>query len=351
MLRPLARSPRVRQGLNVMVSSLSGLALLAVAATGCRQDAPTDRVRVSGHVEADDVQLAAEVGGRILELSIAEGDRVLAAQVIARLDTRDAQLTVARLRADRAQADAQLRLLLAGSRQEDIRQAAAQVTAAEADISAAESELLNAQADLDRYEALLKANAGSRKARDDAQARRDVARDRVSATRQRATATAEAAAGVKAGARREEIDAARARVAIVDAQIAAAEKTIADATVTAPAAGSITSKLVNVGEIVAPRAPLAVMTDLDHAWAEVFVDEPLVPRIVLGQPATLYTDAGGSGLPGKVTFISPKAEFTPRNVQTAEERSRLVYRIKVTTDNSKGVLKPGMPIEAELPLR
>lgn len=325
--------------------------LLTIAAAGCRQDAPADRARVSGHVEADDVQLAAEVGGRLLELTVAEGDRVAAGQVIARLDTRDAELAITRLRAERAQADAQLRLLLAGSRDEDIRQANAQVTAAEADISAAESEQRNAQADLDRYDALLRANAGSRKARDDAQARRDVARDRVAALRQRARAAAEGAARVRAGARREEIEAARARVAAVDAQIATYDKAVADAAVTAPSAGTITSKLVNVGEIVAPRAPLAVMTDLDHAWGEVFVDEPLVPRLVLGQKATLYTDAGGEGLPGTVTFISPKAEFTPRNVQTAEERSRLVYRVKVTVDNSKGVLKPGMPVEADLPLR
>ena len=141
MLRHRIETLRIRQGVG-------GLALLALAAAGCRQDAPTDRVRVSGHVEADDVQLAAEVGGRVLELTIAEGDRVTAGQVIARLDTRDAQLAVARLRADRAQADAQLRLLLAGSRNEDIRQASTQATAAEADIAAAESELLNAQADL-----------------------------------------------------------------------------------------------------------------------------------------------------------------------------------------------------------
>jgi len=297
------------------------------------------------------VQLSAEVGGRVLELTIAEGDRVTPGQVIARLDARDAALTIARLRADRAQADAQLRLLQAGSRPEDVRQADAQVTAAEADVGAAQAELVNAQADLDRYESLLKANAGSRKARDDAQARRDVARDRVAGARQRARAASEGAARVKAGARREEIEAARARVAVVDAQIASSQKAVDDAVVIVPGAGMITSKLVNVGEIVAPRTPLAVMTDLDHAWGEVFVDEPLVPRLVLGQPATLYNDAGGEGLPGKVTFISPKAEFTPRNVQTAEERSRLVYRIKVTVDNSKGVLKPGMPVEAELPLR
>jgi HlyD family secretion protein len=342
---------RVGSGSVRFGSAVGVLMLLAMATASCRQEAPTNRVRVSGHVEADDVQLAAEVGGRVLELSVAEGDRVTAGQVIARLDTRDAELAIARMRAERAQADAQLRLLLAGSRQEDIRQAEAQVTAAQADIAGAESELRNAEADLERYESLLRANAGSRKARDDAQARRDVARDRVTALRQRARATAETSARVKAGARREEVDAARARVAAVDAQIATYDKAIADAAVKAPSAGMITSKLVNVGEIVAPRAPLAVMTDLDHAWGEVFVDEPLVPRLVLGQPATLYTDAGGQGLPGTVTFISPKAEFTPRNVQTAEERSRLVYRIKVTVDNTSGVLKPGMPVEAELALR
>ena len=177
-----------------------------------------------------------------------------------------------------------------------------------------------------------------------------MARDRLAAARERAKATREGAARVKAGARREEIDAARARVQAVDAQIATLEKAVADATVTAPIAGVVTTRLVNVGEMVAPRAPLMVITDLDHAWGEVFVDEPIVPRLVLGQPATLYTDAGGPGIAGKNTFISPKAEFTPRNVQTAEERSRLVYRIKVTVDNTAGTLKAGMPVEAELPL-
>jgi HlyD family secretion protein len=284
-------------------------------------------------------------------LLVAEGDRVEKGQLVARLDTRDTELAIARATAERAQADAQLRLLLAGSRPEDIKQASAQAVAADADIGAAQAELANAEADLERYEALLRANAGSRKARDDAQARRDVARDRVAATRERATASKEAAARVKAGSRREEIEAARARVAAVDAQIATFEKSIADASVKAPGGGVVTTKLVNAGEIVSARAPLVVITDLDHAWGEVFVDEPVVPRITLGQAATLHTDAGGAGIPGKVTFISPKAEFTPRNVQTAEERSRLVYRIKVTVDNTSGTLKSGMPVEAELPLK
>jgi HlyD family secretion protein len=102
---------------------------------------------------------------------------------------------------------------------------------------------------------------------------------------------------------------------------------------------------------VARGTPLVVITDLDHAWANLFVPEPMVPRVTIGQVATVLTDAGGPGLEGKVTFVSPRAEFTPRNVQTAEERSKLVYRIKVTVDNSAGVLKLGMPVDAELRLQ
>jgi HlyD family secretion protein len=327
------------------------VALVVTATEACRKSGPIDRVRVSGHVEADDVQVAPEVGGRVLTLKVAEGDRVNGGDLIATLDTRDTELALARSRADRSQADAQVRLLLAGSRIEDVRQAEAQAEAAQADVAAAEAELSNSQADLERYESLLRANAGSQKARDDAKARRDVAAQRLTAAKERTKAARETAARVKAGSRKEEIDAARARLAMVDAQIATQEKALKDAIVTAPVGGIVTEKLVNAGELVAPRTPLVVITDLDHAWGEVFVDEPLVPRLTLGQPATLHTDAGGQGVAGTVTFISPRAEFTPRNVQTAEERSRLVYRIKVSADNRNGLFKPGMPVEAELPLK
>ena len=136
-----------------------------------------------------------------------------------------------------------------------------------------------------------------------------------------------------------------------DAQIAVLEKALADAQIVAPVAGMVTQKLVDAGEIVMRGTPVVVVTDLDHAWANLFVPEPMVPRVKLGQSARVVTDAGGEGLSGKVTFISPKAEFTPRNVQTAEERSKLVYRIKVTVDNRAGVLKPGMPVDAELALQ
>jgi len=322
---------------------------LAMAPAGCNRQAATDRIRVSGHVEATEVQVAAEVGGRVLELPFAEGDRVQSGELIARLDTRDLQLALDRSKAERAATDAQLRLLEAGSRVEDIRQSEAQASAARADVEAARSELQASEADFQRFDALLAANSGSRKQRDDAALRRDVARQHLAAAQDRVRAAEEATARLRAGARRQEIDAARARVAAGDAAIAALEKNIADATLHSPVGGIVTQKLVEAGEMVAPRTPIAVIADLDRAWADVFVPEPTVPLLKIGQPATIFTDAGGAGVSGTITFVSSKAEFTPRNVQTADERSKLVYRVKVSVDNRKGVLKQGMPVEAELP--
>jgi membrane fusion protein YbhG len=178
-----------------------------------------------------------------------------------------------------------------------------------------------------------------------------MSRERVRGGEDRVRALREAVARLRSGARREEIAAADARVASVDAQIATLRKALADATLRSPVAGIVTERLVDPGEVIAPRTPVVVITDLDHAWAEVFVDEPLVPRLKLGQDAKVFTDAGGAGVPGRVSFISPKAEFTPRNVQTADERAKLVYRVKVAVDNTSGTFKPGMPVEAQLPLQ
>jgi HlyD family secretion protein len=317
----------------------------------CGEEPPTTEVRASGHVEATEVHLAPEVGGRITELLVDEGDALHAGQPILRLDTRDAQLAIDRAQAEQRQAEAQLSLLEAGARPEDIAHAAAQAQAARDELAAARAELNAAEKDLQRFEALLESNAGSRKQRDDAAVRRDVARERVQAAESRVRAADQTTARLRAGARREEIAAARARVAAAKTGVATAEEALQDTTLVSPIAGVVTEKLVSTGEVIAPRAPAVIIADLVNVWADVFVDEPLIPRLRLNQPATVFTDAGGPGIAGTVSYISPKAEFTPRNVQTAEERSKLVYRVRVSVKNSDGVLKQGMPIEAVLPLQ
>jgi len=323
--------------------------LLALVIGSCTKSSAPPPNRATGYVEATEVRVSAEVGGRIVELKVAEGSRVSVGDVIARLDTAGAEISLRRATADRDQAAAQLALLRAGSRPEDIRQAASQAQSAQADVKAAQADLDAATADLARFEHLLQANAGSVKQRDDAATRKDVAAARLKAAQDRAQAGADALAKVKAGSRHQEIDAGRARVAAADAQVAALQKAESDAVVKSPVGGIVTSKLLDAGEMAAPHAPIVVVTDLDHAWANIYVDEKTVPQLKIGQAAPIITDAG-QRLDGAITFISPKAEFTPRNVQTAEERSKLVYRIKVTADNRGGVLKPGMPVECDLPV-
>jgi HlyD family secretion protein len=336
-------------GCRVHGARVSVVWLTAVmAAAGCGPRDGDALPRASGYVEATEVRVAAEVGGRVLEVAVAEGDRIESGALIARLDTADVELALKRAHAERDQATAQLNLLQAGARVEDVRQARAQAESATADVAAAESELQSASADLQRFEQLLKASAGSRKQRDDAATRREVAEARVAAAKDRARAAGEVVARLRAGSRPQEIAGARARVAAIDAQIAMLAKGAQDATLRSPLTGVVTSKLVDAGEMAAPRVPIVVVTELDKAWANVYVDEPIVPRLRLGEKATIITDAG-QRLDGAVTFISPKAEFTPRNVQTAEERSKLVYRIKVSVDNRAGVLKVGMPVEVEFP--
>ena len=212
---------------------------------------------------------------------------------------------------------------------EDIRQAEAQVDSASAEVAGAEAELRAAEIDLQRFEALLEANAGSQKQRDDARARVDVARERERGARRSregcAGSRGSAAVGCPPAKRWRR---PRARGVGGRAARGAREDANADAVVVAPVGGIVTQKLSDAGEMVAPRMPILVITDLDHAWANLFVPEPFMSMRVARPGGDVVTDAGDR-VPGKVTFISPQAEFTPRNVQTADERSKLVYRIKV----------------------
>lgn len=337
------RVPPVPLAAVVLAAALS-------ASSSCTAPGDPNQLRVSGHVEATEVRLAPEMGGRVLTLDVKEGDRVAAGARVLTLDATDLSLSIARARTEQAAAEAQLRLVRAPVRSEDVQQAEAQVAAARAEVPAAQAEVDAAAADLQRFDLLLTRKSGSQKQRDDAATRRVVALARLEAAGKRVAAAEAVVARVKVGARREEVDVAQARIATTAAAVASLEEQLSDAVLVSPVAGVVTEKLTEAGEVIAPRAPVVVITDLDHAWADVYVPEPAIPRITLGQAATLYTDAGGAGIPGTVTYISPKAEFTPRNVQTAEERAKLVYRIRITVNNTSGVLKQGMPVDAELTL-
>jgi HlyD family secretion protein len=136
-------------------------------------------------------------------------------------------------------------------------------------------------------------------------------------------------------------------VEAADARIAQLEQQLADAVIVSPVAGVLTEKLVEKGELAARGTALAVVTDVARPWVTVYLSEPDLGRIKLGQEAEVRTDSGQQRV-GHVSFISPQAEFTPKNVQTPDERAKLVYRVKIGVENADGLFKPGMPAEARL---
>ena len=108
----------------------------------------------------------------------------------------------------------------------------------------------------------------------------------------------------------------------------------------------VTTRIAEPGEILPPGATIAVLTDLSRPWLTVWIDEPSLARVKLGQSVTVRVDGRDQGFEGTVSFISPVAEFTPKNVQTPDERAKLVFRVKVSLDNTDGIFKPGMPADA-----
>lgn len=316
---------------------------LAVACTGTDDD--TAR-RATGYVDATEVQVSARVPGRVEEVFVIEGETVERGAPVARLSTTEIDLALDRARAERRAAAAQVELLRRGARDEDIRQAEAQLASVRAEVAAAEAERNAARADEARFTQLVERRAGTEKARDDARARRELADARWQAATERVEAAAAALARLEAGARAEEIEAAAGRLAAVDAQIASLEHDRGDLAMTAPTAGTVSARLVEPGELIGIGTPVASIVDLDRAWVNAYVEEPLVPSLRIGSEVTVTTD-GDDRLTGTVAFVAPRAEFTPRNVQTADERARLVYRVRVNVDNRDGILKPGMPVSVE----
>jgi len=295
-------------------------AILIAVLAGCTRSDDRE-ISASGTIEATEVNISAKVGGRIDRLPVDEGTAVRAGDTLAVIDRSDLAIQLRQAMANAAAADAQFRLTARGARQEDIVQA--------------EASFKNAEDDLKRAEELFKANSATQKQLDDARTRFIVSRGVYEK--------------LKHGPLPEEIDAARARREQAAAQVDAVRKQIADAVVLAPSNGEITQRSVEVGEIVLPNAALFRLSRLETVHLMIYVSEIELARVKSGQSAKVFIDAApGKPLPGRVTYISPIAEFTPKNVQTKEDRTKLVFGVKIEAANQLRLLKPGMPADATI---
>jgi HlyD family secretion protein len=269
----------------------------------------------------------------VLHLDASEGSPVKKGDLLAVIDhsNLDIQLGQAKSGVDLAQA--QLDLLTNGARGEDLAQAREALNEANENLS-------SAQQDFQRLESLFKAAAATKKQRDDAETRSTTAKAQ-------ANAAGQALKKLQNFARPEEVKAAQARLDQEVYAVRLLEKTIQDCTVHAPTDGTVTEKLVEEGELAAPGSGLFVITDLDTVKLTIYVPETDLGNIRLGEKARISIDSSpGAVYTGAVTYISPVAEFTPRDIQTKDERVKLVYAVKIEIPNPEGIFKPGMPADA-----
>jgi len=295
-------------------------------------------ISLSGNVEVTESNMGFKMPGRIVELAVDEGQTVKLGAVLARLDNAELTSFVAQSRAGLQEASTRLAELKAGSRPQEIGQAGANAAAQEA-------ELTRVKKDYERAERLYKEGAMSA-------SNFDSAKSAYEARKALHRGSAEVLSLVKEGPRKEQIEAAEHRVQQLKAALAVSEERLGDTILYAPTNGVILRKNVELGETVGAGTPVFTVGDLENPWVKVYVKETQLGLVKLGQKAQVKTDTyKHKTYEGAVTYISSEAEFTPKNVQTQEERVKLVFGVKVRVKNVNQELKPGMPADVKILLQ
>ena len=381
---------------NTFLAIIPAVAIAALL-TGCSHQ-PANLVHVSGNIELTEVDMSFKTPGRLVERDFTEGDTVKKGDIVARLDSdqlaqqknRDAasitaadslyrQLQtaiemqretlasdIAAKKANLAQAQAHLDELLAGSRPQEIQQS----RAAAAD---AQSQFQLAKDDWTRAQTLYKNEDISRAQYDQYQARYNSMQAVLHEAEHRLSL-------VEEGPRKEDIAAARAQVAAAQQAVKLAEANrlelqrkeeelpqrqasieqakaqagitgvmLGDTIIRSPIDGVVLVKASEPGEVLAAGTTVLTIGDVDHPWLRGYIGERDLGRVKLGQRATITNDSfKNKTYNGRVTFIASTAEFTPKQIQTNEERVKLMYRIKIDVDNPQHELKNNMPVEADI---
>jgi HlyD family secretion protein len=371
---------------------LAALAILVIACVGgyillaARRDTKSG-LELSGTVETREIQVGSKVGGRVTAVLVEEGQIAKKGATLVRFDVDELLAQRNQLRGRVAEAAAQAAKLQAGFRPEEIQQAEAasrrelavlqelqhgarpeEISQAQAEYEAAKADASNAEANYLRLEKLHATGDVSEQARDDAKARRDQLQARAESARQRlalllaGTRPEEIRAAqeryraavaseqmIRIGYRKEEVAEAKARLAQAQAQLSEVEVRLTESEVTSPAEARVEVVSVRPGDLVAASRPVVTMLESSQLWVKVYIPEPELGRISVGQQAAVRVDTfRDREFNGVIEQISSQAEFLPRNIQTREDRNHQVFGAKVRLDNSSGLLKSGMAATVRL---
>ena len=294
-------------------------------------------IKVSGNIEATEVDVGFKISGRVVSRSVDEGDWAEKGKVLATLDDEDLRQRLEVAQAALKSAQARLEKLLAGSRPEEIREAAAALEQAQFDFE-------NKRANYERMKPLFERAVIPKDTLDNTEAAFNIARAAVERAKENYQL-------VKIGPRKEDIDDARAQVEQAKANLKLIETQLSYTILYSPLSGVVLVKSGEIGEVVNPGTSILTLADIENVWLKAYIPETDLGRVKWGQEVIVTTDLKPQKIyKGKISFISSQAEFTPKQIQTEKERVTLVYRIKVDIQNTDRELKPGMPADGKIVL-
>jgi len=314
------------------------LVLLSAAATWAGRHlgggAPKP-VSLTGTVEATQVDVSVKITGRIVERLVKEGDAVTRGQLLVRLDDAELAAEARRQEAALRSAQATLRDLRAGARKEEIEDARAGLASAEATREMTQREF-------SRNDELFRRGLIAAQDVDRARQVYQVAHSQERSARERLGL-------LLSGSRPDLIEAARWQVTQAESALSQAQSRLKEATIVSPIDGVVLRKNLEAGETANPGVAILTLVNPKDVWLRAYVPETEVGRLKIGDGAKLRVDAFPNRVfTGRLVEIASEAEFTPRNVQTKKERVNLVFRIKIQIDNPDGLLKPGLPADADV---
>jgi HlyD family secretion protein len=312
------------------------LIIILIYATGCSND-DSNKITASGNIEIKETIVSAKVTGEVISILRDEGIRVNKGDTIIIIDHDNLDLQLAQAVASRQVAEAQLNLLKAGARSEDINQA-------ENNLKQAGITLELAENDKDRMTDLYKSQAITKKQYEDVLAKYELSVSQFNTAKENLKK-------LKNLARPEEIKQSEANLERQIAAVNLLKKNIHDSYIQAPLNGYIVNMFIEEGETVSMLSSLFKVSNLDVAELVIYISEEKLGKVKLGQKSEVSTDTFKDKIyQGEVIYISPEAEFTPKNIQTEEERTKLVYAVKIRIPNPNQELKAGMPADATINL-
>jgi HlyD family secretion protein len=319
----------------LLISSKILLLLIIIFATGCGKNGENNSITASGTIESVNVTISSKTSGTINRINFKEGDRIKKGDLLVEIshDLLDIQLRQSEAGVDLA--NAQLKLLRSGARKEDIRQS-------EDLLKQAKINLDLAKLDKDRADELYRQDATTKKLYDDAIGRYNLSLTQYNSAKENVSK-------VKTIIRPEEIEQAQANLKKAVSMVDLLKQNIEDCRVFAPSDGFVSKKFIEEGENAVMGGSLLRISNLETMNLVIYIPESDLAKVKLGQNAEIRIDAfKDKNYTGRITFISPEAEFTPKNIQTPDERTKLVFAVKIEIPNPQFELKPGLPADATI---